>query len=272
MARSHTITRISKAFTPVKPTSKHLWHLASGQQMERKLETFLRGGIWFARLDTFTSGVPEGTLPKRNKSLLDKLPKFQVKMVKKVYTRAVKRSFASCWHMSDADPSTSIWKSFGGDGNGIAIRTTPTHLTQVLAAISGNDGPVHFGEIRYIDHWIDVIPEANVIEAAFVVQDSYAYEREARVLIHSHGTAASDHLAHASGLFGPLVKRPPKRQLDAGSYGFLGGYAHWKAIVPSVDAKVLIQEIVIGKGVDAVRRKRLVDLVTRYGLADRIRA
>lgn len=269
MTEPHRVRRISTAFVPQWPTARYLWHLIANNR-DDKLLTFLEGGLYFARLDTFNDKC-EGTMPQKNLGLLSKLPPFQIKMVTKVYQLAVRRSFASCWHMSDDDPSDYAWESFGRKRTGIAFRTTPISLKSAIQPIIGPNGPTYIGTTRYIKHWKDSIPEANILEAQFVLRDDLCDEREARVLIHAHGTAAS-RLAYLNGLNRrPLVKRPPARQLNAGSYGFVGNHDYWKAIVPKVNPRVLIHEIVIGESIDSGRRQQIMDLIRRYHLEDLVR-
>jgi hypothetical protein len=147
--------RISGPFQPTEVTSKHLWHIMPNW----KLSTFLDGGLWLARMDEFGDPL-EGTLPWPN-LVLNKLPAAQVPAVLREYELGVKQAYASCWHISDDDPSDYAWGTFGH----IGLLTTPDLMKQSLQYVSGPDGPVHFGKIRNVDHWQDSIPEANVIEA-----------------------------------------------------------------------------------------------------------
>lgn len=264
-----TQTGMSNAFKPTFPDTKYLWHLMS-KDVVTKLTTLLRGGMWFARLDTFDDDQ-EGCLPDGNVHLLSKLPKFQVSMVKGIYEQAIRQSFASCWHMSDEDPNDHVWAEFGGGGNGIAVRTTPMILKDALADISGPDGPVHIGVVRYIDHWVDVIPESNVIEAAFVVQDGYSEEREARLLIHTVGNCVSEYLVPKKGLDKMLVERPPAPHGIAGNTSLQGGDASGRAIVPKVGPPSLIQEIVLGPDLPTGNLQCITDLIETYGLTNVIR-
>jgi hypothetical protein len=211
----------------------------------------------------------EGTLPTPNVGLLNKLPHFQISMVKNIYDRAVRRSFASCWHMSDSEPTEYVWDEFGGHHDGIAIRTTPTKIQSALSNIWGSDGPVHFGKVGYIDHYLDVIPADNVIEAAFVVDDGYQRENEARILIHTDGSAAANKLARKRGPYGDLVVRPSQEEIDAGNGGFNGGHNE-VAVVPSANSNAYIEQILIGKNVSGARREQLVQQITDGGLASKI--
>lgn len=54
------------AFVSSPPTTRYLWQVIQPY----KLETYLEGGLWFSRLDTFKDGK-EGTLPLPNIGILD---------------------------------------------------------------------------------------------------------------------------------------------------------------------------------------------------------
>ena len=266
MANSTSVHRISGVFHPQPPHTRYLWHI-----MNRcKLETFLRGGLWFGRLDQF--GDPrEGTLPSQNLGLLNRLPRIQRPLVARAYELAVERSFASCWHMSNGDPSGHAWDTFGNHRDGLAIRTTGQALWNALSQISGNNGPVYLGAVHYIDHFSDTISEENVIEAAFVVRSEFCQEEEARVLIHTYGTAAYDNLYGKRGLFGDLVNTVSPTDSESGMREFTGGHDSGRAIVVAINPADLIQEIVIDQRVSDAERRIILDLVRQYQLADRIR-
>jgi len=230
-----------------------------------KLRTFLGGGLWLARLDQFGDPL-EATLPQQNLGLLYKLPSAQVPAVQKEYELGVKRAYASCWHMSDNDPSDHAW-SFGC----VALRTTPQKMEAALQVISGPDGPVHFGQIRYVDHWIDQIPEGNVIEAAFVVRLGFLLENEARVLVHAHGTAASDYLYGKKGPFGDLVRVQAPSASLSGKHEFIGGHANGTAMVLPIAPDQFIEEMVINSSASDQERNEIATEVNAAGFGNRLR-
>jgi len=255
------IKRTSGKFSPTCVDCKYLWHLIPAVDehvLVGKLCTFLQGGMWLARLDTFTSSVPEGTLPERNAGLLSKLlgPQ-QSSMARELYRiGAMKQCFASCWHMSDQTPSCYAWGVFGGQGNGIAIRTTPELMRGALKPLlNQGGGPGYFGKVQYVDHLSDMIRDGNVIEPAFCVQDDYRDENEARVLIHSGGPVE---LPLKEGPFGLLFC---KEQPPIG--GFTGGHAGGKAVVVNFPLDS-IECIAIGDGVGKPTQKRLSELLTKF--------
>lgn len=257
MAQVEKVKRTTSKFSPGKVTCKRLWQLISAENegiLFSKLLTFLQGGLWFARLDTFESSVPEGKLPSPNIGLLRKvLGEKQSEMAAVLYDKAVLRSFASCWHMSDDMPSCYAWCQFGGGGNGIAIGTRPKTLEKwINGQMKANE--VCFGKVSYINHRLDQIKDGNLIEPAFCVQDGYRRENEARLLILT--SSVKDPLA--AGPYGRLVQKEegPEPQ------GYSGGHAEGKAIVAPFGKQHLV--IVIGDGVSESTQTRLNDLCEKY--------
>lgn len=265
MTNTTTNQRTTGAFQPTPPNSRYLWQVMRAW----KLDTFLRGGLWLARLDQFNDPM-EGTLPGPNLGLLNNLlPAFQAAGVVREYELGVQRAFASCWHMSEGDPSAHAWETFGSDKDGVAIRTTPEAIRQAILCVA--DGPIYLGAIRYIDHATDFIPDGNIIEASFVVQRGFHQERESRVLIHTHGTATTDHLYGKNGLFGPLVASISAANSPSGKTEFTGGHAQGTAIVLRVDPRALIQEIFIDPRVSHTDGQAIITIVESYGFGDRLR-
>jgi hypothetical protein len=115
-----------------------------------------------------------------------------------------------------------------------------------------------------------MIPEGNVIEAAFVVRSEYACEREARALIHISGTAAADHLLGKTGLYGPLVNCAAGTT-PSGGHELVGGHANGAAIVLRVDPRELISEILPDPRLSLFNTWRLLTVARRYGFAQRVR-
>lgn len=189
-----------------------------------QLETLVSGGLWFSRIDTFKDDL-EGSLPKRNLGLLEKLlPEGQVEQVVREYQSAARRAYANCWTMSDGDPSAEMWDAhFGNRGKSIAVKSTPAALLEAIQPIRGQDGPAYLGQIRYINHEIDQIPEAQTLEAFFVVQEDFRFQNEARLLIYSYGSNAVSKLTATSSIWGtPLVRAVPKEQSETKVTEFVG--------------------------------------------------
>lgn len=232
------IHRKSEPFKPQYPSKPHLWHLIEAAELF-KLETFVQGGLWFARVDTFKD-PREGTIPKQNLGLLAKAFGSQLPIAEKEYARIRDTAFASCWHMSDEDPSDDAWDSFGGFRDGIALKTTPADAVSALSNTSAIGGPLYIGEITYIDHAVDTVSEANMLEVVYCVQNGYASEREARLLISLQGNGARE-LFGKRGPKGPLIEIRPSDHVP------LGGHKDGRAIVAPINFRALVKEVLIGR-------------------------
>jgi hypothetical protein len=222
------------AFAPDPVTSTYIWHVLNIS----KLETFIAGGLWCARIDQF--GDPrEGLLPERNRlGLYNALPASGARWVEQQFTAALSWSFASCWFMSRERPPAEMVRTFGTPGETLVLRSTPAKMLAALLPFSSTPGagPCYFGRIRYVDHKSDSIPDWNVIEAAYVVRADYSGENEARVLVHINGTAGVA-LAAVTGPRGPLViVAPATRQAIAGQHD-------GRAIVLPIDPSSFIEEV-----------------------------
>jgi hypothetical protein len=243
-----------------------LWHVMSSTA---KLETFLNGGLWFARLDQFGSPnyTLESALPQSNLELLQsKLPGVQVPEVQQQYVLGIQRAYASCWHMNGDAPSDHAWTTFGG-GNGVAVRTDAKTLQCQLANITGPDGPVYIAPVKYIDHDADFIQDGNIIAAAFAIRDAFSHEQEVRALIYTHGTSANDYLCGKKGPLGCLVAWTERQ----GVTELTGGHLDGRAIVAKINPDAFIREVMIQPGAGRITRCRVACLLRRHGLQDRLR-
>jgi hypothetical protein len=236
------LKRATRPFSIALPTDRYLWHLF-GSKDRYKLDTFLSGGLYLARLDRFHDSR-EGTLPRRNRNLLTKAPAFEQTYIRDAYRQAVRQSFATCWHRSSGEPSDYVWKEFGGNHDGIAIRTSPQRMAKALRPIAGL-GAAHLGVIRYIDHAGDLIGTQNILQSQFVVRSKYRREGEARLLLHTYGPFGSK-LIGLSGPKGVLV-RIRKTKTIPQRHEFVGGYGRGTAIVLAIEPKEFIEEIVLGR-------------------------
>lgn len=247
------LKRATGRFSTAVPADKSLWHLFPSKDLY-KLDTFLSGGLYLARLDRFDD-PREGALPRRNGNLLNKAPGFEQRYIRAAYRQAVRQSFASCWHRSSGEPSEFVWKQFGGNHNGIAIRTTPQRIVNALTPITAL-GAAHFGVIKYIDHMRDLIGTWNILQSQFVVRSDYQWEEEARLLLHTYGPFGST-LVGLVGPKGSLV-RIRKTKTIPQRHEFVGGYRRGTAIVLAIEPKQFIEEVVVGKRVgDSIYRNVL---------------
>lgn len=248
------------AFAPDPVTSTYIWHVLNIS----KLETFIAGGLWCARIDQF--GDPrEGRLPERNRlGLYNALPAPGARWVEQQFEEAVSWSFASCWFMSSERPPADIVRTFGTPGETLVLRSTPAKMSAALQPFSSTSGPgpCYFGRIRYIDHNRDSIPDWNVIEAAFVVRADYSVENEARVLVHIKGTAGVA-LAARTGPFGALVIADPATKRP------IAGQHDGRAIVLPIDASSFVDEL-WAADVSPDNLDRVEAALARTGLAHKL--
>ncbi len=282
MQRRERAVLVPKAFTPRFPSSKYVWHMFRWNQLD-KLRTFIEGGLWMSRLDQFNCAL-EGTLPETNLGLLDMLLTPEMaEYTKAEYQLAKMRGYASCWHMSDGEPNEEMWQGkFGGNFNGIALRTTPDALRTQLIRLMRDTGPCYVGEVEYIDHKSYLVPEGNTLEVVFGVRNEFRYQREARVYIHCYGAPAARVLTAERSMWGTrLVRRVPPRQSFSKKREFVGFVPakatpetrkhNWKAMVPRIKPEDLIEEILVGPKVNDERYASLMGILDGSALEGRAR-
>ncbi len=266
MTRKQDVHRTSNSFVPKELDCKYLWHLISAENENiffGKLLTFLQSGLWCARLDTFNDPL-EGALPIPNVGLLRMaLSEKQSEMAGTIYKKAVLRSFASCWHISNNMPSLYAWCAFGGKGNGIAIRIKRQDMAKFVKSLNyAQNTCCYLGRVSYVDHGLDEIKDGNVIEPAFCVQKKYQRENEARLLIHT--SSLPPKRVNLKGPFGRLFKKEKGNivSTDDGNRGFAGGHANGNAVVASLPKEKFT--ICVGDGVSLSTRNRIIDLCKHY--------
>ena len=274
---------IPKPFSPQQPQGRHLWHFIRVNQLF-KLETLLKYGIWLSRLDQFRD-EREGTLPRPNLGLLEKLlPPAMAEYAAKLYQKDALRGYASCWSASDGDPSEEMWQNkFGNRGRGIALRTSPNLLASAAARFLGVGGPGYFGQVRYIDHDKDPVPEANTIEVAFVVQERFRYQQEVRLYVHTLSESAYTVLMGEFVARGQSIVRRARpeevleydNELVGNIPPQLGEKLHadrdGKALILPVSAAKYIDEILVGPKVGEQELLDLNNQLKVHGLAEKVR-
>lgn len=262
---------------------RYLWHLIRWHDIPRKLLTFLAGGLWLSRLDQFRDPL-EGSSPASNLGLMEKLlgSRKLAESVEEEYRRASRNAYASCWHMSNGDPSNKMWQKFGGHHKGIAIRTDSATLEMQLGALVGRMGPGYISEVTYVDHSKDAIPEAQTLAAAFCVRRKYSFQQEARILVNTYGAAAFETLPTIKSLWGEGLVQCVSAASESGNKRELRGHIpvsagpalhrfDGMALVPTIEPSGLIQEVLVGNKTTAEQRDQLTRSLDGSPLADRIR-
>ncbi len=263
--------RLSGPYVAVPPSDDtRMWHVMN----VAKLQTFLSGGLWLARIDTFGTAY-EGALPEQNRlGLLAMLPPEDVsRLVREYDLTRLQRAYVSCWH-ADSEPAGAVWATFAGSA-GLAIRTSYATLRRQLQRTCpihlDGAGPMHVGVVRYVDHATETIPDWNVLEAAFCVRAKWSAQREVRVLVYTHGTACPAHLYGREGPFGPLVVPRMAYESVSGKTEFVGGHANGAAIVLPIDPLELIEEIVPAPTMTCSAYLTMSRMARKAGLGRRIR-
>jgi hypothetical protein len=244
-------------FIPPACHTRYIWHLI-GESFETKIETFLRNGLWLARLAAF-GDADEGRAPDGTLDILDDVLRHQKgasSLVRKQFADSAAQCFASCWHANNGDPSGHAWDQFGGAGVGLAIRSTPERLLAVLRRFI-EQGLAYFGSVTYIDY-DDEAPEIfNVIAAAFMVSQGFSSEEEARVLL-SLTDGRGVRLYQMQNDLPPGFRRLVHRQDDTnGVPRFTAATDNGNAIVIPAPARELIEEVLIGCYMATAQRNQL---------------
>ncbi len=87
-------------------------------------------------------------------------------------------TYLNCWHASEYE-SAAMWDLYSG-GKGVAVRST---WGQFTAALHG-PATVLGAQVTYSDYDIEWIPEGNVLLPLTHKRQSFAHEREVRLLVH----------------------------------------------------------------------------------------
>lgn len=218
-------------------SGRKLWHLFSAEEFF-KLETFLDGGLWCSDVGSIIGfdGDAEGT--------------------------GFHGTFVSCWHVNVDFPSENVWKIFGGDGNGFAIRTSPDKLLALANATRRERLTASCGEVSYL------APEVALVDPAFQVRKSHIDEEEFRFVLKVHDgrqineavlkdnarTLAPVHCA------GRAYDRPIRQltfsERDREDYAF---------IVP-IDADALFEELLVGPNVAPHDREKATNKLREAGV------
>jgi hypothetical protein len=116
----------------------------------------------------------------RQADLHDSREKFEayVRTMVQIYRAQREKIFVSCWHMNEAE-SEALWKIYGGQGCGIAVRSSYESLG---AAISSTQ-PVYGGQVQYLDETKQALGADNLFYNCIWKRRSFEHEREFRVVV-----------------------------------------------------------------------------------------
>ncbi|MEW1952050.1 DUF2971 domain-containing protein [Terrabacter sp. NPDC080008] len=98
----------------------------------------------------------------------------------------------NCWHLSDVE-SAAMWHLYQREGRGVAVVTDWASLTKSITS----DRTIFGGRIKYIDYDTTLISEGNVLNAFMFKRESYAHEREVRLIAMTgiHGQVSHEGVA-----------------------------------------------------------------------------
>lgn len=138
--------------------------------------------LWFARPDQFDDPF-EGSLPRKN--IEERIEHYGEReeeirgLIRFVHRYLI---YVSCWYNEDHE-SEAMWKLHSENGNGLAIKSTPSKLKSAMEA---SDKAV-FGRIKYKDYESYKIDATSPIAPIFHKRNAFKYESEFRVLLQFNG-------------------------------------------------------------------------------------
>lgn len=91
--------------------------------------------------------------------------------------------FMNCWYRGESE-SIAMWKLYGSDGKGVALKTTVGQLNGALCLDDNpNDGNHVYGStVDYVDYEITQIPSGHILAPFVYKRRCFEYEQEYRIL------------------------------------------------------------------------------------------
>ncbi|MEE5060488.1 DUF2971 domain-containing protein [Pseudomonas alliivorans] len=129
------------------------------------------------------SPTVEAAVDKAHKSLRDRPAKFRL-----LIDALFKGTLVSCWYHS-SHQSEAMWKMYGDQRKGVAIRTTVGKLKLALAQAQGNERQktIFIGKVRYIDYSDPLITAQECKVDGHIIpllkRISYSHENEVRAFL-----------------------------------------------------------------------------------------
>ncbi len=139
-----------------------------------------RSALFFSRADQL--GDPfEGSFSNVNVDLRPYIYQDNLQDIQKlaqIHQQLPKFTLVSCWHGNDFE-SAAMWRLYGREHDGIAIRTDFRSLSESL--LGSED--VFIGKVRYVDFNQTFIPEGNAMGPFLYKRISFEHEKEIRALM-----------------------------------------------------------------------------------------
>jgi hypothetical protein len=147
-----------------------------------KFVSLLRSSsLFFARSDRLGDSF-EGSMTRAN---LDFRPELYPQMTDHDWRSMIRMrqairswTFLNCWTAAPTE-SIAMWRLYVGGGNGLAIESSYTRLTQVL----GYEKPVFVGAVKYVNWDQRLIPEGSTFAPFLYKRNGFEYEHEVRAMI-----------------------------------------------------------------------------------------
>jgi hypothetical protein len=170
MYKEHTSFR-----SPTDPNVK-IWRYMN---LDKFLHFITSGCLYFASSDQLGDPM-EGSYTKADLAWMEKQVSLELKSKILSHGEASRSSYKmSCWHMAENE-SLSMWRSYTDRGQGIVVQSTFNRFKDSLLK-SADD--VFIGEVDYVDHYADEIPQLGNDFNRFLKKDgSFSYEKELRAI------------------------------------------------------------------------------------------
>ena len=221
--------------------SQRLWRY---MDLARYLSMLGNGVLHFARADQMLDRW-EGAYGAANLLARPAMygEHYEVMQAHRAQTRDVLRSLVhmSCWHMSEVE-SAAMWDLYQREGRGVAVVTDWASLTESITS----EREIYGARVRYIDYDTTLIPEGNVFDAFLCKRESYAHEKEVRLIA-------------MTGVEGPEDEDGPRPLLPEGP------------VVPiGLDLHAMIKEVRVAPDAPGWIHAVVEEVTRRYGFGFRV--
>lgn len=152
--------------------------------------------VWFSRLGALQDKC-EGTLPKRalelsearDREIAEKIPipllrPAALKMTPQSVETCRGLTAVNCWFLGKVE-SDRMWRDYGQEGKGLAIRSTIHRLSTSFQITGDYAATTEIGRVQYVDfdsHEMTADESGSVNAKAFLKEKSFAGEQEIRIM------------------------------------------------------------------------------------------
>jgi hypothetical protein len=164
--------------------------------LEKFLSLLEFEAVWFSRLGALQDKF-EGTLPKKAHELsmtrsreidakiaIPQLQPIILRMTDEQIETCRETTTVNCWFLGDKEIQ-KMWRDYGQDGQGIAIRSTVKRLRTAFLITGDYANVTLIGRVQYVDFDSHEIP-ANLSDGmdvkTFLKEKSFVWEQEVRIV------------------------------------------------------------------------------------------